>query len=156
MTVEWKWCSWSELTKQQLYDVLKLRQEIFVIEQGCIYQQLDDFDQVALHLLVVSNGEIVGHGRAFPPGTKKSVSCLSGICVAGPFRGRGIGEELLKRRLEYLRTRFPMVDIFSSVQQYRVPVYEALGFRAETPPYIIEGEQYLGEPIYHVDMLLKA
>ena len=152
MDVVWRWKTWDDLSKEELYSLLRLRHQIFIIEQQCLYQHLDNFDQLAVHLIGCQGDTVVAHGRAFPPGTKSEFCSLSGICVAEQARGQGLGGELLKERIKYLETHFPGVKIVTSVQEYRVPVYQKLGFQTDSERYVIEGEAYLGDPIYHVDM----
>ena len=150
--IDWKWATWEDLTKDNLYELIRFRHEIFVIEQKCIYQHLDNLDQQAVHLMGYQNSVLVAHGRAFHPGTKKTEACLSGICVAASHRGSGLGRHLLLERIQYLESRFPEREIVTSVQEYRVPVYLDLGFQVNSERYQMENEWYLGDPIYHVDM----
>ena len=152
MDVVWRWKNWDELSKEELYSLLRLRHQIFVVEQQCLYQHLDNFDQLAVHLIGFRGETVVAHGRAFSPGTKSSDCSLSGICVAKKMRGLGLGRYLLDERIRYLETNFPGAKIVSSVQEYRVPVYLRAGFQVDSDRYLMEGEEYLGKPIYHINM----
>lgn len=151
--VKWTWRTWDELSKSELYRLMKLRQEIFVIEQQVIYQQMDDLDQMCVHLLGESNGQCVAHSRVFPPGSRRVEGCLGGVCVDNGFRRQGLAQYMIFARIKFLDSNYPGEPIFSSVQQYRVPVYEKLGFVRQGEPYVYDNEQYVGEAIYHVDML---
>lgn len=151
---EYSWKNWEQMSKDELYAILHLRQEVFVIEQKAIYQQVDYLDQIAQHILVTNESDIVAHARLFVPGTKSEESQISGICVRKSHRKRGIGQELIRLRLNFLKENYANIPIKTSVQQYRVAEYENIGFSQSGKPEIYQDEIYVDDPIYHVELTL--
>ena len=94
MNIKYKWKIFEELSKDELYAVLNLRQEVFIVEQNCPYIDLDYADQRAHHLLVYSEDELIGYLRAFSPGIKYDESSLGRIITVIKYRNRGIGKKI--------------------------------------------------------------
>jgi len=151
----WSWKTFRELTLDELYAVLALRQEVFVVEQRSIYQDVDGLDPSALHLLGMERDEggkpwLAAYLRVFKPDAKYPGATSLGRVVASPrARGRGLGRELTQRGIAELERRFPGVDIRISAQDYLRRFYASLGF-------VAEGDIYDEDGIPHVEMVRSA
>lgn len=140
--------TFSKLTPNQLYDVLRLRQQVFIIEQQCLYEDADGSDKQALHLLLYDNKELAGCLRIFDPGIKFDETALGRIVVAKKYRGRDIGKQLIKRGLELAFQQFPASNIRIEAQLDLASYYNKYGF-------IEEGEVYLVDDISHIQMVFQ-
>ena len=129
------WHNFDTISKEELYDVLSLRQRVFIIEQDCLYEDLDYSDQDASHLLLYKDNKLIGYSRVFPPGIKYDAAS----------NGRSITQESIR----FLRNNFPGSDITISAQYRLVNFYEDLGFKRE-------GNVYLEDNIDHIKMTLEA
>lgn len=140
--------SFQDLTNDQLYDLLKLRQDVFVIEQDCIYQDFDGFDKQAVHFLIYKNGAIAAYSRIFAPGIKyKENSSIGRIIVSKQFRGGELGRLLITESIEYCLENFPGIIIKIEAQAHLKEYYRKLGF----DPY---SEIYEVDEIPHLEMIL--
>ena len=138
-----------ELSPQELYDLLQLRSEIFVVEQNCVYQDIDGKDQEALHLLGYMNNVLVAYTRCFPPGVYFEEPAIGRVLVRRSERMNSYGHEIMKASIEALEQRFPGTSIKLSAQTYLQAFYESHGFQKS-------GEGYLEDGIPHIPMLRKA
>ncbi len=145
MILQWSTLGFHELGRDELYALLRLRQQVFVIEQACIYPDLDDKDQVARHMLCFRDGELIAYQRCLPPGTSYPESALGRVAVARAHRGQGLGHELVARGVAFNLDRWPQLDICISAQAQLQAFYRALGFTAE-------GEEYLEDDMPHRKM----
>ena len=100
------WQSFESLTKDQLYDILNLRQKVFIIEQDCFYEDIDYFDQKAHHLLVYCNKSLIGYARVFPPGIKYKSSSIGRIVVDKKYRGESFGKKITQEAIIFLKEKF--------------------------------------------------
>jgi ElaA protein len=150
MTVHWKTVAFEQLGLDELYALLRLRQEVFVVEQECVYQDLDDKDQAGLHMLGYDGQALVGYVRCLPPGASYAdASSIGRIVVAPGKRGTGLGRELVRRGIDHNRATWPGFAICINAQSYLRRFYTSLGFEAE-------GDEYLEDGILHVKMRLRA
>jgi len=138
-----------ELTNGELYQLLRLRAEVFVVEQECAYQDLDNRDQQALHLLGTKNGRLVGYTRIFKPGDYFTNAAIGRVVVSRKQRMFGYGKRIVLASLALLREQCPDTAIEISAQSYLIPFYTELGF-------VALGGEYLEDGIPHVRMLAKA
>ncbi len=138
--------SFEELDTSQLYALLRLRSEVFVVEQDCVYQDIDNKDQFARHVLMYMQGELVGYTRLFGPGQYFERSSIGRVVVSERIRGRSLGRLLMKKSMDELYRQYGRVDIEISAQQYLTAFYEELGFQ----PF---GQGYLEDGIPHIRML---
>ena len=90
------WHNFDSISKEQLYDVLSLRQRVFIIEQDCFYEDLDYSDQEANHLLLYKDDKLIGYSRVFPPGIKYDAASIGRIVTDLGFRGKGYGKSITK------------------------------------------------------------
>ena len=147
MVIQWQ--RFEELSADMLYEVLRFRQSIFVVEQRSPYPDLDGLDQEAWHLLLRVEGALAGYLRLIPtPGPPPAVR-IGRVAVAPHLRRRGIARGLMKEALRLCRERFPARDLVLAAQLYLVPFYEVLGFAVASTPY-----DDCGVP--HVDMVAET
>lgn len=146
----WQWCAFDELGVRDLYAVLTLRQDVFVIEQHCLYRDLDDIDQYAFHLLgwrTSSAGrELVAYLRCVEPGMKYEELSLGRVVCAVSVRGSGVGKSLFGEGIRQAEIAFPNTRIRISAQHYLQRFYEQFGFTVTSEPHDEDG-------IAHVEML---
>ena len=143
------WRNFDSISKEELYDVLSLRQRVFIIEQDCFYEDLDYSDQEANHLLLYKDKKLIGYSRVFPPGIKYDAASIGRIVVDDKFRGMEYGKMITTESIEFIKNNFPKSDIFISAQFRLVHFYENLGFK-------IEGSVYLEDNIDHIKMVMAG
>ncbi len=149
MDLQWQILSFYELDHDRLYAVLRLRQQVFVVEQESIYLDLDGLDQDAMHMLVLAGDELLAYQRCLPPGLSYPESALGRIVVAPSARGRDLGQELVRRGIAYNLQHWPDSDICINAQSYLERFYHDLDF---TP----EGAEYMEDGIPHIRMRYQA
>ena len=143
------WHNFDTISKEELYDVLSLRQRVFIIEQDCFYEDLDYFDQDANHLLLYEDKKLIGYSRVFSPGVKYDAASIGRIVTDLDYRGMGYGKSITLESIQFLKNNFPESDISISAQYRLVDFYENLGFERE-------GSVYLEDDIEHIKMTLKV
>lgn len=136
----------SELTCIELYDILKLRQEVFIIEQDCIYGDIDGADPQAFHLCYYDGDTLTAYIRFFAPGIKTKETSMGRIIVAERYRGTGLGKTLIEEGIRICEDRFPAADIRIEAQAALTGYYNQYGF-------VEEGEVYLWDGIDHIQMV---
>jgi len=148
--VEWQWSLFDELSLGELYEILKIRQAIFVVEQDCAYQDVDDLDQVAWHLVGRQKGaikkEIVAYLRVVFPGKKCPEPSIGRVLVMPELRNTGLGKRLVSAAIAHIADEYPNTAIRISAQQQLEKFYAELGFRTTSKPYKEDG-------IAHIEML---
>lgn len=150
MTLRWQWAHFSELTTEELYQILQLREAVFVLEQRCFYQDIDGKDGDAWHLMAVDDGgELVAYLRVVAPGVKYAEPSIGRVITKERYRGRGIGKLLIQKGIEQTRDQFQRADIRISAQLHLSGLYRRVGFECV-------GEQYLEDGIPHIEMILKC
>ena len=137
--------SFSELTVSELYQILQLRSEVFVVEQDCVYQDIDFKDQKALHVLGYKNNTIIAYTRIFKPSDYFENASIGRVVVKQIERKYGYGHELMKVSIEAIKDSFHQEKITISAQLYLKKFYESHGF-------IQVGETYLEDGIPHIRM----
>lgn len=140
------WHRFGDFSAAQLYELLRFRQAIFVVEQSSPYPDLDGLDEGALHLLLRVEETLAGCLRLIPYPDEKRAA-IGRVAVAVPWRRRGLARLMLEEALARLGRDYAQCAVTLGAQTYLVPFYESLGFRATTSPY----DDY-GVP--HVDMAL--
>ena len=138
--------TFSELTLQQLYDLLQLRSEIFVVEQNCVYQDIDGKDQQAFHILGYKEDLLVAYTRCFPPGIYFKEPAIGRVLVRKSERINSYGHQIMKTSIQSLESRFPDTSIKLSAHTYLTAFYESHGFKQI-------GEGYLEDGIPHIAMI---
>ncbi len=135
-----------KLTTTELYDLLQLRSEIFVVEQDCVYQDLDGKDQKALHVIGTKNNIIVAYTRIFNAGDYLAQASIGRVVVKDGERKHGYGIDIMKASIKALEERFGETTIALSAQTYLKRFYNSLGF-------LDKGGEYLEDGIPHVMMV---
>jgi ElaA protein len=139
---------YNELTTNQLYSILKLRAEVFVVEQNCAYQDLDNKDNKALHLTGEINNEIIAYTRIFKKGDYFTNSSIGRVLVKKEFRKKELGKVIMEKSIEIIKKNNKEEKIEISAQKYLTKFYKDLGFKKT-------GKEYLEDNIPHIKMMLK-
>ncbi|HAT31581.1 MAG TPA: GNAT family N-acetyltransferase [Janthinobacterium sp.] len=147
---DWQWQAFHQLSGADLYAALALRQDVFILEQKCLYADLDGYDQAAWHLLgwqtVDGKRRLAAYLRCLAPGAKHGEMSLGRVLTAPFARGTGIGRRLLDQGIARAVAQFPDLPIRISAQQHLERFYQGYGFVTFGSPYDEDG-------IAHVDML---
>lgn len=149
--MEQKTLTFTQLNTDELYTLLQLRSEVFVVEQECAYQDIDDLDRhpEALHNLFYKAQSLVAYVRILPPGAVyDDYSCLGRIVIAKPARGSGMGYEIVKQSIRVALAHWPNQTIKISAQAYLLDFYKTLGFKQVSDVYLEDG-------IEHISMVLE-
>lgn len=144
--VIWHLYRFDELSPAQLYLLMQLRQDVFVVEQNCAFQDLDGKDQASLHLSAWEADQPLAYLRLLPPDVHPSgCPSLGRICTAVRARRTGLGQELVKRGLDLAMNHWPGNDCQIGAQSYLRRFYENCGF-------VVNGEEYEEDGIMHCPM----
>jgi ElaA protein len=144
----WLCKKFDDLTPHQLYAILQLRNEVFVVEQNCVFQDADNKDQGSYHLMGWQENDLAAYSRILPPEISYSESSIGRIVTSSNARGNGIGRELVKQSIEELYILFGKIPIKIGAQMYLQKFYESFGFRQTS-------DIYLEDDIPHIEMLLQ-
>ncbi|MDX1461471.1 MAG: GNAT family N-acetyltransferase [Marinirhabdus sp.] len=139
--------TFDELSIHELHDILQLRSEIFVVEQDCVYQDIDGKDRKALHVIGRKNQKIVAYTRCFPPGYYFEEAAIGRVVVARNERKHGYGHEIMEASIDAIKKRYGTKNIKLSAQTYLIAFYESHGFKTT-------GDEYLEDGIPHIAMLI--
>lgn len=147
--MKWLCLKFSELSTIQLYQLLKLRVDVFVVEQNCAYPELDDKDHHSevYHLLGYQDNHLVACARLLAPGISYPQVSLGRIATSQAHRKQGLGKQLLSTALQQCEVYWPQSDIQIGAQVYLIHFYQSFGFKRHSP-------DYLEDDIAHLDMLL--
>lgn len=145
MEIQWTIKSFENLSVNELYDILKLRSEIFVVEQNCVYLDIDGKDKQALHLFGEFEGKIVGYSRLFKPGITFDNASIGRVVVDANYRDRKWGHDLMREAIAGIKHHFGESQITIGAQLYLKKFYESHGF-------VQTSEMYLEDDIPHIEM----
>lgn len=134
-----------ELSLIELYQILQLRSEVFVVEQNCVYQDIDGKDEKALHVLATYEGILVAYARLFRPGDYFEKASIGRVIVKPSFRDRKWGHDLMNTAIRAVADEFGTAEITISAQMYLQKFYENHGF-------VQTSEMYLEDDIPHIEM----
>ena len=147
MAITWKIKSFEELSNSELYNILSLRMEVFVVEQNCPYQDADGKDLKSLHLMGFDeNGNLIAYSRIVPAGISFNEVSIGRVVSSPKFRGTGSGQALMQKSIEVIYQKYGTVSIHIGAQLYLKNFYEKFGF-------IQISEEYLEDNIPHIEML---
>lgn len=149
MELAFKWSRLASFTALELYQIIRAREAVFVVEQNCPYQETDELDPHAWHLSAFSDGELAAYARVVDPGNKNDQPAIGRVMTLKKFRGQKIGRALMKEAIKFTGQKYPGKDIKISAQVYLQKFYESLGFHASGEPYDEDG-------IRHIDMIKSA
>ncbi len=125
----WQCAQFSELTVHQLYAILAARSEVFVVEQNCVFQEMDGLDAESLHLSAWNpQGQLAAYLRIVPPGLKYPQASLGRVVTSPAARGTGAGKLLMAKGLEHLYIHYPGAEVLIQAQQYLETFYQSFGF----------------------------
>ena len=140
--------TFSELSRDELYDILQLRSEVFVVEQDCVYQDIDGKDQKAWHVLGYKNNQLIAYSRIFDSGDYFNLPSIGRIIVKENKRRFKYGNHLVDESIQFIHKKFEEKIIEISAQKYVINFYNSHGF-------IQQGDEYVEDGIPHVRMLRK-
>ncbi len=142
--IDWRWSRLDEMTGPEVHDLLRLRQDVFVVEQACAFPEIDGRDGEALHLRAFRDGSLAGTLRVFSPGGDTGAR-IGRVATAPAFRGGGLGHELMAEALRLCAERWPDAAIDLSAQAHLETFYRGHGFVTISGAYLEDG-------IPHLDM----
>ncbi|SEW05907.1 ElaA protein [Chitinophaga sp. YR573] len=138
--------TFEELTTTELYALLRLRSEVFVVEQTCAFQDMDDTDQLAVHVMGYIDNELVAYTRLFGPGIKYEYASIGRVVTSQKVRSSGAGRQLMEYSIAIVEERFGKAPIKIGAQQYLQKFYTSLGF-------VQSSEMYMEDAIPHIEMI---
>ena len=147
--MNWKIKRFEEMTTTELYEILRMRSEVFVVEQTCIYQDLDLKDKKAYHLFCENNGEIAAYLRILDKGVSYPEISIGRVLTRETNRRIGLAREMMQKAISFVEEELSEMQIRISAQLYLKQFYESLGF-------LITSEVYLEDDIEHIEMVRRA
>ena len=149
MNIHWHCKNFNALTPHELYEIIRLRNEVFVVEQNCVFQDADNKDQECFHLMGWVNGALAAYTRLAPPGYIYAEASIGRVVTSPAFRKKGIGYELMKKSIEECKKIFGSGAIKIGAQFYLKDFYASFGFKQISDIYLEDG-------IEHIYMLLTG
>ena len=146
MELKWKIKSFDALTVHELYDLLKVRSEIFVVEQNCVYLDIDGKDKKALHLIGEYDNKTVAYARLFDAGISFDNASIGRVVVDANYRDKKWGHDLMREAISGIKAHFDKDKITIGAQLYLKKFYESHGF-------VQTSEMYLEDDIPHIEMI---
>lgn len=147
--LNWICKQFKELSPEELYAILRLRNQVFIVEQDCPYQDLDNRDQGSYHLMGWKDGELLAYTRLLPPGLAYTQVSIGRVVSAPSARRTGIGRELMKVSLEQCKLLFGDQPIRIGAQLYLQEFYTSFGFKQSSDIYLEDG-------IRHIEMIRSS
>ena len=145
MLIQWKIKPFNALLASEMYSLLQLRSQVFVVEQNCVYQDIDGKDYKALHLMGEYDGKIVAYCRLFKSGDYFQEASIGRVVIDANYRDKKWGHEMMKQAIAGIETHFKETKIIISAQLYLQKFYESHGF-------VQTSEMYLEDDIPHIEM----
>lgn len=146
MSLRWEWKRFDDLTADEVYTILCVRQQVFVLEQECLYLDADGKDRSAFHLMGSDGDDLVAYARILDAGVSYDEVSMGRILTTEKVRGKGAGIELMEVGIDQIHKQYGNVSIRISAQTYLLKFYEKFGFRST-------GKEYLEDEIPHTEML---
>lgn len=143
MQIQWLLKKFVDLTPYELYAILQLRNEVFVVEQNCVFQDADDKDQASYHLMGFMENKLVAYTRLLPPGTGYTEASIGRVVTSPSVRRGGAGRELMKRSISTCHELFGNGPIKIGAQLYLKAFYESFGFRQISDVYLEDGIDHI-------------
>ena len=147
--VVWSSARFADLSPHDVHDILRLRQDVFIIEQNCIFHEIDGRDPKAIHVLGRRDGRLVAYARVFAPGDLHEEASIGRVATDPTARGAGLGHELFRASLDVTERIAPGAPIRLSAQAHLERFYGAYGF-------VGVGDRYMDDGIVHLDMVRPA
>jgi ElaA protein len=150
MELQWRWFGLADFDPLTLYAYLKLRQDVFIVEQNCVYSDMDQYDAVSQHLLGLDeNGRVLASLRLVPPGLKYAEPSIGRVITHPDARRGGTGSKLVNEGLRMSSQLYPQQGHRIGAQAHLKGFYALFGF-------VTIGQEYLEDDIPHIDMLIEA
>ncbi len=140
--------TFNKLNLKELYDALQLRADIFVVEQNCVYNDLDGNDHLAYHLFALEDEQLVGYARLLPQGTRFKHTSIGRLVVHKDYRFKGLARQIMNEAAQWIFDNWQSEVVQISAQKYLKAFYQSLG-------YAIISDEYLEDGIPHLKMELK-
>ena len=147
MNITYTLKSFADLSPYELYSILQLRNEVFAVEQNCVYPDMDDKDQRSFHLMGMAEDKLLAYTRLIPPGVSYKEPSIGRVVTSPKIRRSGEGRILMERSIALIQEMYPNEPIRIGAQLYLQKFYSSLGFYTCSPVYLEDG-------IEHVEMLL--
>jgi ElaA protein len=148
MQLNWIFKKFNELTAGELYAIMQLRNEVFVVEQNCVYQDADNKDQRSMHLCGWDADKLVAYSRIIPPGICYTEASIGRVVSSPGYRKTGAGRQLMKESISLAFSEFSCTQIKIGAQFYLTKFYQSLGFVPCSDKYVEDG-------IPHIEMILN-
>lgn len=145
--MSWSLKTFDTLSNQELYSILQIRNAVFIVEQACSYQDVDNKDLNALHLFYTKDNAMLAYCRILPPGVSYKEASFGRFLTVQSARNLGLGKVMIGQAIYHIKERWPKTSIRISAQQYLERFYQAFGFKTQ-------GNMYLEDDIPHVEMLI--
>lgn len=149
MAIDWICKPFEALSAAELYQIMRLRSEVFVVEQNCVYLDADNKDQSSFHLAGWQDGELMAYCRLLPPALSFQEASIGRVISNPKFRRTGAGREMMPLAIQHTRSLFQTIPIRIGAQRYLEKFYQSFGFQ-------IDGDEYLEDGIPHIEMILKG
>jgi ElaA protein len=144
--MNWSLKKFEALTPHELYAILQLRNEVFVVEQNCVYQDADNKDKFSFHLMGWKDNKLIAYTRLIPAGTAYAEPSIGRVVTSPSARGTGAGRQLMEQSINNIYKLFGKQSIRIGAQLYLKKFYSSLGFEAT-------GDIYLEDGIEHIEMV---
>ena len=145
--IAWQLKKFEELSPFELYAILQLRNEVFVVEQNCVFQDADDKDQPSHHLAGWMDNRLAAYTRLVPPGVAYALPSIGRVVTSPASRREGIGQELMRRSITAIHELYGDISVKIGAQLYLKKFYESFGFQQTSAVYLEDG-------IEHIEMIL--
>lgn len=149
MNISWIYKPFNQLTPSELYAILQLRNEVFVVEQNCVFQDADNKDQGSYHVMGWDGDQLTAYTRLVPEGVAYEESSIGRVVTSPKMRKTGLGKKLMLESIDILYKIWGKQSIKIGAQLYLKNFYESLGFQQTSSVYLEDG-------IEHIEMLLKS
>jgi ElaA protein len=149
MSIDWKYKQFNELSAEELYAILRLRNEVFVVEQNCVFQDADNKDQDSYHVMGWKNNLLMAYARLVPAGISYSEPSIGRVVTSPTARSLGMGKELMNQAINILYSVWGKTDIKIGAQLYLERFYNSFGFQRTSKIYLEDG-------IEHIEMQLHT
>lgn len=144
--MDWIIKKFDELNAKDIYNILTLRNEVFIVEQNCVYMDCDYKDFNSYHLFLEQNGEIVAYLRVLEKGVSYDQISIGRVAVKKDFRGKGLSREMMLKAINFIENDLNETSIKIQAQSYLINFYTSLGFKPIS-------DEYLEDNIPHIDMI---
>ena len=149
LTLDWATQTYDSLNSGELQEIFRVREEVFIVEQQCVYQDVDSLDEKCSHITARDNsGKLMAYARILPPGLKDQNASFGRVLVIKEQRNKGIGKKLVQLCIDECQRKYPDAEFRISAQAHLVDFYRDFGFEAVGTPYDDAG-------ISHIDMILQ-